>query len=296
MVLSGLEVLPDDIAEHEAMNLRVPILSILSMLIAAAAPSSAAAQSMIPPDLPIPLGMPLPDEYFLNPAVGAVVEAAFAQPYGRLLVDEFAAVLSESGDPGCVQTKGIEKYKIADRARAILVRKGTHMYEMIAAFIDRPRYAAILAQREGANAGAELARLRTDPVVQQFIAIERSAQLAGVAFNVVYELDTYSLIFRIKLVRYVVFDLKEGDALNRAHLRNETDAKLAALIENNKSQSLTRYSERLVLLCSTTTSIPSISGAKISRRSWMRFIGREPNSAWCSSRQNTRNASGLFMS
>ena len=35
---------------------------------------------------------------------------------------------------------------------------------------------------------------------------------------------------------------------------------------------------------------------KNSRRSWMRFIGREPNSAWCSSRRNTRNASGLFMS
>lgn len=219
------------------------VILVLAMLAAATAPPGAIAQSMIPEYLGVPLGFPLPDEYFLNPAVGEVVEAAFAQPYGQVLVNEFAAVIIESGDPACVKERGIDTSKLADRARAILISKGTQMYQITAAAIDRPRYETILAQRMGAKASAELAYLRADPVVQQYVAIGRPAKLVNVAFKVVFELDRYSWMNRIKLVRPLVFNVEASDALDRADPRDKTPERLSEFIENNKSQALMRYIE-----------------------------------------------------
>jgi len=73
----------------------------------------------------------------VNTPPAKLVSAAFAEPYGRLIVAEFAAVLGESADAACLQKKEIQKDQIAERARTILLRVGAQTFAMIAGAVDR---------------------------------------------------------------------------------------------------------------------------------------------------------------
>src|SRR5438874_13825789 len=73
-------------------------------------------------------GLPL---YFVDIVPAKVVPAAFEAPYGRVLMSEFAAVLSDSADADCLKANGASKQKVSEQARAILLRRGTYQMEKL---------------------------------------------------------------------------------------------------------------------------------------------------------------------
>jgi hypothetical protein len=196
-------------------------------LMIVAMPQMAAAQ-------PLPL-------YLLNPDPEALVAAAFSSPYGQALVDETAAVIGESAEAACVQAKGMQKSAIAERARTILVQHGAAAIRILATAIDRSKYEAGLVARKGPDAVAELERLRRDPLIQEFRAIQRPLADANLANWVVEQFDRYVLIKRVKLVRGVSPINTGKEQLLQADPTDQTLEKLDAFADSNKSATLERY-------------------------------------------------------
>ena len=98
----------------------------------------------------------------------------------------------------------IEKSALAGSAHLVLVRHGTQMLQKFIATIDQPAFTAKLAARKGAVANTERLRLRNDPDVRDYIALELPATLAGTGYSVLENLDRIILILRIKLVRRLI--------------------------------------------------------------------------------------------
>src|SRR5262249_13579902 len=116
--------------------------------------------------------------YYLDIVPAEFVAAALTQPYGRLLQSEFAAILGESADATCLQSKGIAKTQLPERAEVILRQRGTHLMVTYIATIDRAAYERYLPARIGRDGVVELARLKNDPRVQTYVAAETPARYA----------------------------------------------------------------------------------------------------------------------
>jgi hypothetical protein len=222
------------------MILRASLLSLLAVLTAAIVP--AAAQT-IPPTAQLRAPSPGVPFYWIDNAPAELVGAAFSDRYGQLLVAELAAVIAESGEPACVQRKGLRKGQLAERARAILLRVGTQTFRLIAGTVSRPELESRFAARMGARVRAELVRLKADPVVRQFIAIEQREQNAHVAEYVAVQLDRYASIARIKLARPISQIDSGNPALVRADPTDETRGLLDAFIATHRSPAFIRYRE-----------------------------------------------------
>jgi hypothetical protein len=213
---------------------RPVLLSFFAMLIVAEAPRAAMAG---------PKPAAGPSFHYLDNDLDEVASAAFSTPFGRLLVAEFAAVLADSADAACLSEKGIDKAAVADRARAILLRRGAQMGRKAGEAVDRATFDAKFAARKGRNANAELGRLRNDPAVREYIALRRPAALADTALLVLENLGRYALIQRIKLVRPV----SPVEAVNTAILdldpSDEANEKADDFVAKSKSRALKRYLE-----------------------------------------------------
>ncbi len=202
--------------------------------VATAAPQMAAAQTRF--DVPLPLN-------YVDPAAGALAEAAFSQPYGRLLAAEFATVIGESADPQCRTTAAATKDQIAERARGILQRRGRQMFEKIGDIYDRTMLFAKLVADGVPNADDERRRLRNDPAVRRYVAMAQPMVLAGAAGLVVENVDRYALILRIKLARPIGPMASGDEKLLRADPSDEISEKLEAYITASTSPALQRYLE-----------------------------------------------------
>jgi hypothetical protein len=64
-------------------------------------------------------------------------------------VSEFTAILDDSADLACMQSKGYAKTQLRERARAILQQRGTHLLASYIATIDRAAYERYLPARIG---------------------------------------------------------------------------------------------------------------------------------------------------
>jgi hypothetical protein len=209
---------------------RRAFITFLAMLTTVTVPATAQMQT--------PSGVRLD---WVNTPPAKLVSAAFAEPYGRLIVADFAAVLGESADAACLQKKAIQKDQIAERARTILLRVGAQTFAMIAGAVDWPAFESGFAARVGAGAKAVLARLRANPDVKKFIEIEQPAQRARVAEYVAVQLDRYALLMRIKLVRPISKFHSGNPALVLADPTDKALDLLDEFIANHKSPALLQY-------------------------------------------------------
>jgi hypothetical protein len=75
--------------------------------------------------------------YFLD-VVPAKFVAAFEQLYGRAVVAQFSAALTDSADPECLKAKAMTTQQIAERARSMLTQRGAYVLE--AAMTDRTKF------------------------------------------------------------------------------------------------------------------------------------------------------------
>lgn len=181
--------------------------------------------------------------YFLEVVPAKFVAAALAQPYGQAVVTQFAAALSDSADPACLAAKKITKEQLADRARALLLQRGTYMLERLISMTDRAAFKSYLRARIGSEGVAELERLRTDPTVRAYRAVDEPAELAFIAAYIVENIDRYTRISRITLARPISPMAADIASIQNADPTDKIDAQLKEMVANDKSGALARYVE-----------------------------------------------------
>ncbi len=113
------------------------------------------------------------------------------------------------------------------------------METIIAAF-DRKRYEEKITQRAGQGAVAELMQLRSDPVVQRYLALERPLRLAKVLNFVIDQFDRYVLLNRINLDS--ISPLSNGkDELLSADPTEAVEEALEKFVNENTSPRFQRF-------------------------------------------------------
>ena len=172
-----------------------------------------------------------------------VVPAAFAQPYGRAFLAEFAAVVAESANAECLAVRKIKKEQIADRARAIAVKRGIYLWDRLVGTIDRAAYKSYLRARIGTEAVAELERLRSNPTVRAYTAAEETARHAYVVSYILETMERHLMINRIKLVRDISPYSTTDRALVDADPTKKVEAELKEMVASDTSGVLARYQE-----------------------------------------------------
>jgi hypothetical protein len=126
-------------------------------------------------------------------------DAALESPYAQALLKRFAAAVRKDGDQACLQAKALDDAALAARGQALLRRHGVQMAKLMDENFDRAAYLAALSASAGRNAAAEIERLKRDPGVKTFTALNRPAQLARTVDMVLEQFDRYVLVGRIKL-------------------------------------------------------------------------------------------------
>jgi hypothetical protein len=128
---------------------------------------------------------------------------AFDAPYGSKLTANFAQILQKSADAACLKERHLDRNRVEHEARAILVRRGAQLLHTLDRLIDTQRFEAALRIHGGADAKAELQRLRTEPEVRELLARFEPARFARVADHVVEIVDRYALLNRFRLTERV---------------------------------------------------------------------------------------------
>jgi hypothetical protein len=181
--------------------------------------------------------------FFLDVVPSRFVAAAFAQPYGRAILAEFTAALRDTADPQCLKAKGVTKEKLSDRARTILLQRGTYMLERLVKMTNRATFKTYLHARIGSDGIAELERLRNDSDVRAYRAVDEPAELAFIAAYIVENIDRYNRITRIKLARPISPIATDILAIQELEPTAQIDTKLREMVANDKSGVLARYVE-----------------------------------------------------
>jgi hypothetical protein len=180
-----------------------------------------------------------------------LVGEALDSAYAHAILKTFAASVRRDGDPGCLDAKALDDAALIAGGRALLQRYGVQMMRILDENIDRAAYQSALSARAGPNAAAEFERLKRDPGVRTFIALDRPARLAKVVDTIMEQFDRYVLIGRIKLDP--VSPIARGetgrkDNPSEAMRANPTPAAEAAVqrfLERHPSPRIARYLDLL---------------------------------------------------
>jgi len=191
------------------------------------------AATISPTRAQIPLSSP-----YDNPA--DLVREALAAPYGRAMVVEFGAVLRASADAACLRSKNLKPEQLETLGEAFLVKWGASSLRTLASFIDIALYETEFAKNAGAGAQTELDRLKADPDVKRYLAIERPRRRAAVVNYIVEQFTRYTLINRI-MVGPVAPLASGNQALLDADPTEKVEADLEEFLASVSSEPLLRY-------------------------------------------------------
>ena len=170
------------------------------------------------------------------------VKEAFADSYGRILLDEFGAILAESADPNCLRTKGLTPPQLRAFGEEFLVRHGQAWIDLVFDFIDGAAADRAFRARAGERAVEELRTLVADPVVREFLEIGRPAQLDNLVDRITEEFDRYTLFKQIRLVRRLSPVTTGSDLMAESRAEPSEDA-AEAFAEANQTPALLRFRE-----------------------------------------------------
>ena len=171
------------------------------------------------------------------------VREALASPYGQALARRFGDLLRNSASATCARQRDLDLARMASFGFAILEKRGTQMLERSAAQQDRGRYEMALAALAGPEARDDLARLRSQPEVQRFLALSRPARQARVLDELADTLDRYAQQRAIGLKgRLSPVATRDEEAL-AAHPEMRARAEASAFARQAETPSLRRWLE-----------------------------------------------------
>jgi hypothetical protein len=164
----------------------------------------------------------------------AFTREAFATPYGRALVAEFARVLRTDADPACLKSKAIAADQLGTRGETLLIKWGTRTMETAGSYVDAEAY------EKNFPGSAELKGLRDKPEVKRYLEIERPIRLAKVLDFIFEQFDRYVLLNKIKFAPVSPEATGNDDLLRKNPSEAAADA-LDDFIKTNKSPEVDRF-------------------------------------------------------
>ncbi len=99
---------------------------------------------------------------------------AIQAPLSAKLADKLAKVWFDTADPACRASKSLDLASYQKLARSMLLAVGDHMRQLAASTWNGPKAETQFAAQAGRGATDELQRLADDPVVKQFLVLNRS--------------------------------------------------------------------------------------------------------------------------
>lgn len=132
-----------------------------------------------------------------------LVNDAFSNSYGRLLVTEFGKILRESAAPDCLRNLPLDgsPVEFEERGREILIKNGIRVMEVYEQGINTAKYRAAFVARLGPNATKEFALLLANADIKKLNELRDVARLANVAHAVTETIGRQALVNRLGLVR-----------------------------------------------------------------------------------------------
>lgn len=205
--------------------MRIPKAALLAGIMAFGI-SSVSAQT--PPMAP-PAFMKL----FTAPPPSEAIQA----PLSAKMADKLAKVWFDTADPACRSSKSLDLASYQKLARAMIVAVGDNMRQFSAITQNGPRAEAQFAAQAGRGATEELQRLANDPVVKQFLALNRSRSAVETTQTYLDNIERALLLKRVE-TRGRASPLATGDDI-QLEIEKVSEAPLE-YADRNKTRAMTR--------------------------------------------------------
>lgn len=123
---------------------------------------------------------------------------AIQAPLSAKLADKLAKVWFDTADPACRASKSLDLASYQKLARSMLVAVGDHMRQLAASTWNGPKAETQFAAQAGRGATDELQRLADDPVVKQFLVLNRSRSAVETTQTYLENIERALLLKRVE--------------------------------------------------------------------------------------------------
>ena len=209
-------------------------MALLVGMIAACVIASTSAQTPAPKPLPAFM------KVFTPPTPAESIEA----PLSARMADKLGQVWFETADPACRASKSLDQAAYQKLARTMIVAVGDNMRQLSTGMQNVPKAEAQFAAQAGRGATDELGRLASDPVVKQFLALNRSRSAVELTQTYLENIERALLLSRVQ-TRARASPLSTGDDI-LLEIEKVSSAPLD-YYDANKTRAMTRLLELMVI-------------------------------------------------
>jgi hypothetical protein len=188
---------------------------------------------------------PKPPPAFMKPFTAPPPAEAIQAPLSAKMADTLAQVWFEMADPACRAGKSLDLASYQKLARAMLVAVGDHMRQLATSAQDGPKAEAQFATQAGRGSTEELGRLSNDPVVKQFLILNRSRSAVEQTQTYLDNIERALLLSRVQ-TRARASPLSTGDSVILDEIEKVSSAPLD-FVDANKSRAMTRFLELMIV-------------------------------------------------
>lgn len=186
---------------------------------------------------PLPAFMKL----FTPPTPAESIEA----PLSAKLADKLGQAWFETADPSCRASKSLDQAAYKELARTMIVAVGDNMRQLASSMQNVPKAEAQFATQAGRGATDELGRLAADPVVKQFLVLNRSRSAVELTQTYLENIERALLLSRVQ-TRAQASPLSTGDSEMLEAIEKVSSAPLD-YYDANKTRAMTRLLELMVI-------------------------------------------------
>lgn len=180
-----------------------------------------------------PMAPPAFMKLFTAPPPAEAIQA----PLSGKMADKLAQVWFDTADPACRTSKSLDQASYQKLARTMLVAVGDHMRQLAAISWNGPKAQAQFDARAGRGATEELQRLANDPIVKQFLVLNRSRSAVETTQTYLENIERALLLSRVQ-TRARASPLSTGDDI-LLEIEKVREAPLEHA-DANKTQAMTR--------------------------------------------------------
>jgi hypothetical protein len=178
---------------------------------------------------------------FMPPAPAESIEA----PLSAKLADRLAQVWFETADSGCRAGKSLDQASYKKLARTMLVAVGDQVRQLAASAQDGPKAEALFAEQAGAGATEELQRLSGEPVVREFLVLNRKRSAVEQTQTYLEYLERALVLSRVQ-TRAGASPLSTGDTDLLDEIEKVSSAPLD-YVDANKSDAMNRFLDLMII-------------------------------------------------
>jgi hypothetical protein len=182
---------------------------------------------------------PKPPPAFMKLFTAPPPAEAILAPLSQKMADKLAQVWFETAAPACRAGKSLDLAAYRKLARTMLVAVGDHMRQLATNAQDGPKAEAQFAVQAGRGATDELGKLANDPVVKQFLVLNRARSAVETTQTYLDNIERALLISRV-VTSARASPLSTGDSDMLEQIEKVSSAPLD-YVDANKSRSMTRF-------------------------------------------------------